>query len=334
MKTGNIINKLRCIVCDSRNLELNYSLKFGDVFFCRDCRLVFVNFKDIAEFHQANSKWADPIRTKNQIRSLPELRRIALNRFKLLLKYSKKNNLLEFGPNTGEFLYVANKKGFKVAAVDKYPVILNLNKPKDLTLFESDANEFLSLNKFDNIVAFHILEHIESPEKFIRRVWECLNPEGLLFLEVPNYNSLSRKILGRNWYMFYDYHIIHFNIEAMKKILTKNGFRILYWRSIQPLTLYTAPFYLPLRHWLWSKVKSLFFIGKNNETHNKPENYSINQSLSMEEELTISNSIKAKIIRVESLLMRLFSLLLCPVGFFTARTGKGDIIQIIAQKEI
>ena len=45
-----------------------------------------------------------------------ENRMEARKRLNLLLKFSAGKNLIEFDPNTGEFLYVADKAGFDVTS--------------------------------------------------------------------------------------------------------------------------------------------------------------------------------------------------------------------------
>ena len=332
MKTTNVLNEIKCIVCNSTNVLLNYRLPYGDVFLCKECQVAFTNFKDKNEFYIANSKWDEFDRLKSQIYILPELRKIALNRLRLLQKYSKGKNLIEFGPNTGEFLHVASKHGFQVTGVDQFPAILNLNKCKGMNFISSKAEEINIKEKFDIVAAFHLFEHLEKPKHFLDVVWSMLNENGILFLEVPNYNSHSRIAQREKWDMFYNYHLTHFDDISLSGLLVKCGFKLLKVRTVQPLNLLFDKYYLPIRHFAWTLLKKIFSTNKvklnNLEVRNKEV-----VCLSIEDENKIHKGLKSKMSGLEICVKNILSIPFIPYAYFVSKNGRGDMLQIIATKD-
>jgi SAM-dependent methyltransferase len=62
--------------------------------------------------------------------------------------------------------------------------------------FEVDTE--LEPEAFDLIVALHVIEHVDHPEKFARRASELLAPGGVLAVATPNWNSRdARRFRGR-----------------------------------------------------------------------------------------------------------------------------------------
>lgn len=55
-----------------------------------------------------------------------------------------------------------------------------------------DLNEFpcpIQDNSFDEIIAKHIIEHLDHPQKFIKELHRILKPGGTIFIETPHFTS-------------------------------------------------------------------------------------------------------------------------------------------------
>lgn len=63
--------------------------------------------------------------------------------------------------------------------------------------FEVDAE--LEAGTFDLMLALHVIEHVDDPERFARRAAELLAPGGLLVVATPNWNSVDARRLGSHW---------------------------------------------------------------------------------------------------------------------------------------
>lgn len=87
-----------------------------------------------------------------------------------------------------------------------------------------DGNKVSQKFKGDVIICRHILEHLEYPEKFLRYLWNGMDENGLLFIEVPDASRIYRGFLYPD---FWDEHKSYFDNEALREFLQKENFHIL-----------------------------------------------------------------------------------------------------------
>ena len=73
--------------------------------------------------------------------------------------------------------------------------------------------------KFDLITMIHSLEHIPNPISYIRKLRSLLNPNGLLFIEVPDLESSPFDILIVD-------HCTHFSPTSLRQSVELGGFQV------------------------------------------------------------------------------------------------------------
>ncbi len=151
---------------------------------------------------------------------------IALN---LIKKYvPKKSSFLEIGCGSGDIGITLAKKGYSGLMLDfseyadkeirsnlKGEKVPNLKfKKKDFLKFDSDK-------KYDFVILFEVLEHIQNDSKAIEKIKDFLKGEGVLFLSVP-----SRKCLwGSN--DIYAGHVRRYEKSELIKLCNRSNFEIL-----------------------------------------------------------------------------------------------------------
>ena len=62
-----------------------------------------------------------------------------------------------------------------------------------------EVDEELEEGSFHLILALHVIEHVDDPNRFARRAAELLAPGGLLFVATPNWDSVDARRLRGNW---------------------------------------------------------------------------------------------------------------------------------------
>ncbi|RPI24731.1 MAG: class I SAM-dependent methyltransferase [Acidobacteria bacterium] len=100
-----------------------------------------------------------------------------------------------------------------------------------LTLIAGDIySPRLTPSSFDVVTFWHVLEHLPEPEKVLRRVKELLRPGGLVFISLPNLDSLQALWFRRFWYGFDDVprHLHHFSPRSLQRILSEAGLEFLH----------------------------------------------------------------------------------------------------------
>jgi 2-polyprenyl-3-methyl-5-hydroxy-6-metoxy-1,4-benzoquinol methylase len=146
--------------------------------------------------------------------------KIFQSRLKILRKYKNIKNILEIGSGDGAFAIMAKKNGFDVSCVeinDKFNKNLKKNNINIINKRIEDLNSNDFKSKFDCIVAFHLIEHVDI-NSFIEIITRLSKKKSIIFIITPNIESLSFRIFKRFWF-----HIDaprHINLPS-KKILNK-----------------------------------------------------------------------------------------------------------------
>jgi len=75
---------------------------------------------------------------------------------------------------------------------------------------------------FDGIVMSSYLEHEEEPQKVLNGAARSLKQKGKIYVRVPNFNSLGRKLAGKKWCGFrYPDHVNYFTVADLDRLASK-----------------------------------------------------------------------------------------------------------------
>ena len=78
---------------------------------------------------------------------------------------------------------------------------------------------------FDVVCLWHVLEHMPAPLEVLKEIKRILKPNGLLFIEVPNFRSWQSMIARNKWiYTEAPRHLYHFSPYGLNSILEHIGF--------------------------------------------------------------------------------------------------------------
>ena len=81
---------------------------------------------------------------------------------------------------------------------------------------------------FDEIVIWHVLEHLTNPLEVIRECHRLLKPGGHLVVAVPNYSSWQSRWSRENWFhLDLPRHLFHFPINGLKQMVSRCEFKVL-----------------------------------------------------------------------------------------------------------
>lgn len=142
--------------------------------------------------------------------------------------FKKDSYLLELGCGAGEFINEVEKLGCRVFGVDFDKKAIEVAK-KHFNLknvFAMSFDEFFKktdLPKFDYIVFFEVIEHLDNPLEFIENVKKNLKEEGKIYLSTP---SRERILVDWNNWDFPPHHLTRWNKESISNLFSKIGFKI------------------------------------------------------------------------------------------------------------
>ena len=115
-------------------------------------------------------------------------------RFRTIMPWLRGLSCLELGPGNGQHLPSLLEIFEQVTILDGSKALLenirveSAKLEKIHTLFE----DFSTDQKFDCIIADHVLEHVEEPQAILVQIKKWLAPGGRVIIGVPNANSLHR----------------------------------------------------------------------------------------------------------------------------------------------
>jgi len=168
--------------------------------------------------------------------------------------WKKKGKILDVGCGGGQYI-----ETFKQLGLDAYGTEVDRNsfeicKKMGLKVFYGEIKDIKSKLKkmsFDHIFVSQVLEHIENPKDFIKNLKHISKEGTSIYISVPNYNSIWRKMFGDYWSGWhFPYHLTFFNIKRLKNILQNEGLKIKKIKKITP------------DHWIWVSINSRLFKGK------------------------------------------------------------------------
>jgi 2-polyprenyl-3-methyl-5-hydroxy-6-metoxy-1,4-benzoquinol methylase len=140
-------------------------------------------------------------------------------------------SILDIGSGRGYMLYFLRKhygiEDVVGTQIEDNSYIFS-KKVLKLNIFNKDLLDIkFNKNRFDTITMWHVLEHVREPEKYIMKFVNLLKKGGNLIIEVPNYDSWSRRLTGKYWLgLDLDYHLYFFDTKSLIKLLEKYNFEI------------------------------------------------------------------------------------------------------------
>jgi SAM-dependent methyltransferase len=143
--------------------------------------------------------------------------------------YKKDGFALDIGCGNGSFLSFLKHHGWKVQGVDfSKKAADTAKKIFDIDVFVGEIDDLpFPPRSFDYINMSHVLEHVTDPLETMKKVKSLLKNDGTVYIEVPNYQSYSRKISKQYWYAWETpRHLYTFSPENLKKLVEAAGFEV------------------------------------------------------------------------------------------------------------
>lgn len=191
---------------------------------CRACNARFVNPRPSAErlerFYNSDGYECHAVSGASD----PHIRLDIVERLR------QPSSLCDFGCGSGELLRAAQKRGWDVCGIEP-------GAPRKHLEFDIYADLSKMDQRVDVVTMVHVLEHCPYPAHTLSRLREALKPNGLIYIEVPNVNSLRARLGGSFlkplWthdperYLAFPIHLFYFHSFSLRRLLTTQGYKIL-----------------------------------------------------------------------------------------------------------
>ena len=135
--------------------------------------------------------------------------------------------LLEVGCATGEFIKTCRRRfGWEVAGIEPNRRLSDaLNREGYPVVPSTLENAEFPAGKYDVASLFNVFEHLWDPVYSLKRINRLLKPGGLIVVEIPNFDSPSRKRFGKHWFLYHlPRHLSHFTKNSLTGLMNECGF--------------------------------------------------------------------------------------------------------------
>jgi SAM-dependent methyltransferase len=135
--------------------------------------------------------------------------------------------ILEIGCGDGSFLQYLDRHLPRTCSLTGIDYLVPpLEKPSSrLNLIQGEIENVDFSQKFDVAVMFNVLEHVADPVKVLKRLHSMMEPGGVVFGEVPNWNSPWRRLFPRHWQgLQIPRHQTHFAPDTLQAVFQAAGF--------------------------------------------------------------------------------------------------------------
>lgn len=261
---------IHCRLCRSQHTRLSFTAPNNhgriridntryNLYYCQDCTSYFLDLKTSSQYYQQayqGSYYPSPSKFINFLNNVSFiLKRI---RIETLLGFPNHIKILDIGCGPGEFLshlpsqyrkhgLEINKKAARAAS------------QKGIKMSTSDIQKSsLPANYYDCITLWHSLEHFDSPQTVIDKIYHSLRPGGLIIMNTPNSNSLGFR-LGKQDYFHLDAprHLYLPNPTSLKLALTGSGFHTI--KSTPQIFEYPLDLFWSVRQHPWRAIIYVFY---------------------------------------------------------------------------
>jgi len=194
----------------------------GNVFNSHGARTKTFNFyQNSYDLHGSSFQAETQIYENNQSSSLSDWRLQHLLSMNILPSFGK---ILDIGCGKGNFLqeFYSVFSNWELYGIESSKLSLNIAKQNlpNFNFYEGIYDNEIFNEKFNFIVAFNVLEHIENPKEFLENIYLDLDIDGYACFDVPNF-----KINPADLFV-YD-HLSHFTSDTLQNLLQNVGFKII-----------------------------------------------------------------------------------------------------------
>jgi len=237
--------KLTCPTCGpNASLSLHSERSGHRLVGCADCGLVFLEDRmdEINDefYSDAESQVIEQRENKDKIEywSYPEFfdkydfvfRKFFADRWWALQKARPNpERLLDIGCGYGFFLDFVKEEIPHVKGLELDPQVAQYaREAKGLDVSGIKIENFEPDEPYDCITMCDVLEHLLDPVGILERCGACLNPSGVIYIQVPNLVGFKLP-RGHGWGL--PHHIWQFGPNSLRKLIEVAGFEVIGWST-------------------------------------------------------------------------------------------------------
>lgn len=216
---------MKCALCGRKTKKILKIIDGVRIYECKNCRLGFVDQKKIVKVNLDN---------QYQLKEYKKEEKMIESRLNPLVdnivRYKSSGSVLEVGTGHGLLSSLLLQKGdYELDVVEPY-LTPHYLEGETFNLHRTDLDRFLKINnkKYDLIIMFDVIEHLEDPFSALHKLKNILKKGGIFVIQTPNYQSIMQFMTKKwSWWMIED-HKWFFSTASMQKAISKSGLNKVY----------------------------------------------------------------------------------------------------------
>ncbi len=267
MKTS--FRTLSCCVCNSRkNSRIYKNIDQYQLLRCKKCKLVYLDTVCI----NPESFLKDAANNLSSVRveywGYPDFFKKYLHVFNFYFK-ERYRRILASSPPAGDWLDIGTgyglwqnyiqEKNIANLGIEIEEKAFEYSRSQGLDVKFTSIENFSSTRKFAVITICDVLEHVENPQKVLKKCCDLLVPGGLIYIQVPNVVGFR---IPYGDHLGLPHHLWQFSPKTLRLLCEKSGLKIIdYWTGIQGVIKYYergGPSYFHKIIW---RIAGLFRLG-------------------------------------------------------------------------
>jgi len=136
--------------------------------------------------------------------------------------------VLDVGCGRGVLLGSLADGGFEVCGTEISAEAVRGADPRaEIRIADRLADAGFDAKSFDQVIIWHVFEHLDDPAATLAEIFRILKPGGRLVIAVPNFGSAQARWTGAAWFhLDLPRHLFHFPASALRRLLERSGFEV------------------------------------------------------------------------------------------------------------
>jgi 2-polyprenyl-3-methyl-5-hydroxy-6-metoxy-1,4-benzoquinol methylase len=251
---ADLLRARACPTCGSADARHELDKDHMQIVRCTACDLVYVSPTFDDEHYKAvyaSQEYQDIVRDLGIKSHDYRVQRFGRERVALMRPHlaTDRPRYLDVGCSTGFVVEAARDAGWDASGIDLNPSAIEFGRERGLDLRSVALEEAgVTPESLDAISLFDVLEHLTDPAAVLASCARLLRPGGIVFLYVPNYDSASRLLMGKNAHFIWPtHHLNYYTPITIRDLMTRQRLD----------TVYVATEGLDLVDYIWYRREML-----------------------------------------------------------------------------